>query len=38
LEQNDFANKPTMLTNQTFRYIIDLKIAKKVEKIEYLKK
>jgi hypothetical protein len=37
LEQNGFANKLTILTNQTFRYIIDLKIANTTQKIEYLK-
>jgi len=31
------ANKFTISTNQTFRYIIDLKIANKAQKIEYLK-
>jgi hypothetical protein len=37
LEQNGFANKLTISINQTFRYIIDLKIANKAQKIEYLK-
>jgi len=33
LEQNGFVNKLTISTNQTFRYIIDLKIAKKEKKL-----
>lgn len=29
LEQNDFASKLVILKNQTFRYIIELKITRK---------
>jgi hypothetical protein len=37
LEQNAFVNKLVILANQTFRYIIDLKIANKAQKTEYEK-
>jgi len=32
LEQNDFASKLVISTNQTFKYIIDLKIIRKKHK------
>lgn len=34
LEQNEFASKLVILKNQTFRYIIELKITNKAQKIE----
>ncbi len=34
LEQNDFASKLVILENQTFRYIIELKITNKAQKFE----
>ncbi len=37
LEQKAFVNKLVILANQTFRYIIDLKIANKSQKTEYEK-
>jgi hypothetical protein len=38
LEQNNFASKLAISTNQTFGYIIDLQIANKTQKFEYFKK
>jgi hypothetical protein len=37
-EQNNFASKLAISANQTFGYIIDLRIANKAQKFEYLKK
>jgi hypothetical protein len=37
LEQNNKASKLAISANQTFRYIIDLRIANKAQKFEYFK-
>jgi len=37
LEQKNFANKPAILANQTFKYIIDFKIVNKLQKLNISK-